>query len=225
MIEEMIVLGKLRINILLFFSAVFSLLLVVFRVHATGSVTYVFLIWNLILAGIPYLISTLLLLNRDLRNSKFSFWMLFGVWFIFLPNAPYIITDMFHLRSTTTFPIWYDLLLILSFAWIGLILCYLSISDLQELIKEKVSGLASWIITLSSLLLSGFGIYLGRFLRWNSWDLVNNPGSLIKDIANRILHPIVHLRTWGVTFGFGIFLILGYLIFKEMTKNNLSKGH
>ena len=205
------------------FSCLFSLLLVIYRVHSTGSVTYVFLIWNLILALIPYGITTFIMSSKDVENSRFGFWTLFICWFVFIPNAPYIITDLFHLRFTQSFPIWFDLLLIMTFAWNGLILCYLSIADMQLVIQKRMNPLMGWVMSLGLLFLSGFGIYLGRFLRWNSWDLLNNTKEVIYDISERVYYPTLHLRTWGVTLGFGMFLIIGYLVFRELSRSNISQ--
>jgi len=218
-------LGRIRMNMLILLSSLFSLLLVLYRVHSTGTITYVFLIWNLILAFIPYGITTLVISNEKVKNSQFSFWPLFVCWFVFIPNAPYIITDLFHLRFTTSFPIWFDVLLIMTFAWNGLILCYLSIADMQEVIQRKLSPIYGWIMSLGLLLLSGFGIYLGRYLRWNSWDLLNNTQEVFYDITERVSSPILHMRTWGVTLGFGVFLIIGYLVFRELSRTNLSEQH
>jgi len=225
MIEKIIYNGRLRMNVLMLFSCLFSLILVIYRVHSTGSITYVFLIWNLILALIPFGITSLITSNSSIEKSKIGFWLLFICWFVFIPNAPYIITDLFHLRFTHSFPIWFDLLLILSFAWNGLILCYLSIAEMQEVIQRKFSPIYGWIMSLSLLLLSGFGIYLGRYLRWNSWDLLNNTEQVFFDISERVTSPTMHLRTWGVTLGFGVFLIIGYLVFKELSRSAHDHKH
>ena len=141
---------------------------------------------------------------------------------LFFPNAPYILTDLFHLKSRTSSPIWFDLVLILSFAWTGLLFGFISLSHIERMIGNFCKPLLKNSIVMGLLFLSSFGIYLGRFLRWNSWHIVNKPTGLFNDIADRILAPTAHPRTWGVTIFFGILLNMIYFsikIFRNESKN------
>ncbi|AOW21746.1 DUF1361 domain-containing protein [Urechidicola croceus] len=211
---------KTQRNKLLVTSTIFTfycMLLVIFRVQMTNSYFYLFLIWNLFLAYIPFGISTLLSQNKRLQNSNYKFWSLFIIWLLFLPNAPYIITDLFHLNRGKAMPVWYDLLVISSFAINGFFLFFISINDIHLIIKEKFSNSKAWIVSVSTFFLCGFGIYLGRFLRWNSWDIIQKPFQLVNDIVERVLYPMQHLKTWGVTIGFGLFFTLSFLVFKVLT--------
>ena len=165
----------------------------------------------MILAYVPFYITSAL---KRIKLGKFSFWLVFIIWLLFLPNASYIITDIFHLKKLTNIPIWYDLLLILSFAMNGLLLFFLSIHDMHKHLLNRMSLKNSWIIIVTTILLSGFGIYLGRFLRWNSWDILSNPKLLMLDIVDRIINPLSHPATWGVTIGYGILFLLGFLLLK-----------
>ncbi|MDX1942156.1 MAG: DUF1361 domain-containing protein [Saprospiraceae bacterium] len=214
---------RFRLIILLGISMIFSVIMSIFRVWHTETLMYAFLVWNLFLAAIPYGISTLLILYPHLQKRAFIFWSLMVIWLLFLPNAPYIFTDLFHLRPRQDVPLWFDLLLLLSFAWNGLMLGYLSLLDIQEIIIKKISWRSSWILVIGVLLLSAFGVYLGRYLRWNSWDLFLNPLPLFQDIFDRFIHPFAHPRTWGVTFGYGTFLILGYLILRTLIQKPIAK--
>jgi len=189
----------------------YAILLVLFRVKYTQNMFYLFLVWNLFLAIIPFGISTFLL---EYPNKILSY-LLFPVWLIFLPNAPYIITDLFHLKQGTSMPMWFDLLLILSFAISGMLLFFVSLNDMFILIKNQFSTNFAHFISVFALFLSGFGIYLGRYLRWNSWDLIHKPKVLINDITIRILHPMQYPKTWGITLGFGFLFWIGFLIFRE----------
>ncbi|MDY7394722.1 DUF1361 domain-containing protein [Aureibaculum sp. 2210JD6-5] len=200
---------KLQLLLLLFSS--YCLALVLFRAWITTSYFYLFLIWNLILAYVPYCITTII---SKVRLKNFSFVSAFIVWLLFLPNASYIITDIFHLKHQTNVPIWFDLLLILSFALNGLLLFFLSVYDMHKHLLTRVSLKLTWLITIVTLLLSGFGIYLGRFLRWNSWDVISNPKLLMLDIIDRIINPLSHPGTWGVTFGYGILFLFGFILLK-----------
>jgi uncharacterized membrane protein len=135
----------------------------------------------------------------------------FVVWIVFLPNAPYIITDFVHLTTRPGIPFWYDTALLVSCAGTGLLLGYTSIADVQLVIARRFSPLVGWLLVVAVVLLSGFGIYLGRFLRWNSWDTLTSPRQLSLEITDRLLNPLSHPQTVGVTVVYGVGLFLGYV--------------
>ena len=154
------------------------------RIWYSGYITYSFLQWNLFLAWIP-LFSALglwALQQRQRRGTGLAGALLFLCWLAFFPNAPYIVTDFLHLTERNNVPLWYDLLLIFSFAWNGLVVGFTSLWIVQTVIAGRWGQWLSWLIVAGTLALSGFGIYLGRFLRWNSWDLLTNPRLLASDI-------------------------------------------
>ncbi|WP_052732286.1 DUF1361 domain-containing protein [Hymenobacter terrenus] len=200
---------RLTLMFVLAASLSLSILLVVGRVVMTGRGLFLFLIWNLFLALIPFALSSLLsIANGPLRARILV--PVGAAWLLFFPNAPYILTDLFHLEARPNVPLWYDLALILSCAWNGLMLAYASLSDMQRLVQLRLGVWAGWAFATVALLLSSFGIYLGRYLRFNSWDVLANPLTLFYDIVNRILHPFSFPGTWGVTLVFGLFLLVGY---------------
>lgn len=180
------------------------------RVDRTGSGYYRFLLTNLFLACVPLLLSTTLRMADRLRCHWTIKGGLFGLWLLFLPNAPYILTDILHLTRTSDAPAWYDLALLLSCSGTGLLLGYLSLVDVQAIVAGRLSPVFGWIFALVSLVLSGFAIYLGRFLRWNSWDVLLTPTRLL-DITNVLMHPVSNARPLSVTLVFGIILVLGYI--------------
>ncbi|MCB2379163.1 DUF1361 domain-containing protein [Hymenobacter sp. BT635] len=200
-----------RFNLLLVLGAslALSVALVAFRVFLTQQIYFVFLLWNLFLALIPFGLSTMLGLAAGPVRARVLL-PVGAVWLLFFPNAPYILTDLFHLEPRNGVPYWYDLALILSCAWNGLMLAYASLLDMQNLVRRRLGQAASWAFVVVALLLSSFGIYLGRYLRFNSWDIITNPLNLFYDILTRVLHPVQHPGTWGVTLLFGVFLLLGY---------------
>jgi len=110
----------------------------------------------------------------------------------------------------TAMPIWFDLVLILSFAWTGLLLGFLSLWDIEKILKKILSR--TWVSIISSVLLfiGSFGVYLGRYQRWNSWDVIDEPTGLLQDIGNQIINPSDHPRTWGMTIILGLFLNIVY---------------
>ncbi len=194
------------LSVLLFWCV--SMILV--RIERTGSGYYRFLVWNLFLAGIPLIASTSLRYVNSREAGTILQLTLFGLWLLFLPNAPYILTDLLHLTRASEAPAWYDLALLLSCSGTGLLLGYLSLIDVHVIIAKRFGTIAGWLTAISSLILSGFAIYLGRFLKWNSWDVLVQPAIFI-DIADRVLHPGSHTRTLSVTLVFGILLALGYI--------------
>ncbi|WP_460621113.1 DUF1361 domain-containing protein [Hymenobacter tenuis] len=200
-----------RLNLLLVLGAslLLSVLLITFRVFLTQKVSFIFLLWNLFLALIPFGLSTMLGLAAGRLKARILVPVSLG-WLLFFPNAPYILTDLFHLEPRAGVPYWYDLALILSCAWNGLMLAYASLSDMQLLVTRRLGWWAGWSFATVALLLSSFGIYLGRYLRFNSWDVITNPITLFYDIVNRLLHPAMHRGTWGVTLLYGLFLLIGY---------------
>jgi len=145
-----------------------------------------FLIWNLFLAGIPYIISQLA--RRSGRLKKFTFLLLSVLffWLLFLPNAPYIITDLIHLNHINSNLIWFDALLLFLFAANGLLLGILSMVDIFTILKEKWNTIAASFSMILISFLTGFGIYLGRYLRWNSWELFTQPNNLFQDIITSL---------------------------------------
>ncbi len=207
-------------TVLLLVFSVLCFVLSIIRVFASATPTFLFLNWNLFLAFVPWALSSTLIVFPYLQQKKLAVISLVGTWLLFFPNAPYILTDLFYLRLTSGMPMWFDLLLILSFAWVGLLFGFISLWDIEKILKRylitsrlhKVLDFR-WAISLfSSLLLfiGSFGIYLGRYLRWNSWDIIAEPFALIYDIGDRFINPIDHPRTWGVTLFMGLFLNVVY---------------
>lgn len=185
--------------------------LVLVRVWATGSPFGLFLAWNLFLAAVPLIASTLLV-RLDARAARPSVLLGVGaVWLAFLPNAPYILTDLVHLEYRPPAPFWYDLGMLLSGAGVGLLSGYVSLADVQAVVARRRGVLAGWATSVGVLFLSAFGVYLGRELRWNSWDVVTAPDALASDILSRLADPLAHPETVVMTLVFGGMLTLGYV--------------
>ncbi|RZS91906.1 DUF1361 domain-containing protein [Aquimarina brevivitae] len=208
--------NKLDLQFTLGFTAAvfFSLLLLTLRILKTDSLFLTFLIWNLFLACIPYIFSYIL--NRFQLRSL-AFYLVFGCWLLFLPNAPYILTDFKHLTHQLSTIVWYDTLLISTFAMNGLLIGIRSIQLVHQSLCKRTSRLLSHLIIIFSLYLSGFGIYLGRVLRWNSWDILNNPFELLTDLIYIVSHPLNNFQAYLYTFAFGTFLITLYYLFPKYT--------
>ena len=206
---------RLSLILVLGASLALSFALVAGRVFVTRELTFAFLLWNLFLAFIPFGISTLLGLAARPPRARVLL-PVGAAWLLFFPNAPYLLTDLFHLMPRAGVPYWYDLAVVLTSAWNGLMLAYASLLDMQALVRRRLGPTAGWGFAAVALLLSSFGIYLGRYLRYNSWDVVTNPLTLFYDILHRVLHPFAFPGTWGVTLLFGVFLLLGYLTVRQL---------
>jgi uncharacterized membrane protein len=198
---------RAKLSLLLLASTLFCATMVLVRVYFSGTLSYTFLFWNLFLGFIPFAISTFL---SRLKVSATVFYPLAFLWLLFFPNAPYILTDLIHLRQHVV-PLWYDLLLLLSFAWTSLMFGFVSLSDMQRLIQERFNASIGWLFAVIALGLGSFGIYLGRFLRWNSWDVFTEPRQLAWDILERVANPLAYAHTFGFTVLLAAFLLLAYL--------------
>lgn len=185
-----------------------------FRLNYTETKVFLFLNWNLFLAFLPWAFTSLAIIKPSIQKNKLLVFLILASWLLFFPNAPYILTDLFHLRMRTSMPIWFDLVLILSFAWTGLLFGFLSLWDIEKMLKPMVGKIWVAIISTSLLFLGSFGIYLGRYLRWNSWDIISEPWKLMYDIGDRVINPFDHPRTWGMTLFMGIFLNMIYWSFR-----------
>jgi uncharacterized membrane protein len=192
----------------------------VFRFLMTGSMLFLFLNWNLFLAFIPWFFSSLITIKPRLQKNKIAVVIFLFSWLLFFPNAPYILTDLFHLRSITTVPVWFDLMLILSFAWTGLLFGFMSLWDIEQTLGKQIKEHWMTIISIGLLFLASFGVYIGRYLRWNSWDIIRDPFGLLSDIGDRFFNPSDHPQTWGMTMFMGLFLTIIYLSFKLIKKRN-----
>ncbi len=205
------ILRRLYMPGLLALSTLMCMALLAVRLHIAGSHSFRFLLWNLFLAWIPFGIAWLLDIAEERRRIRtVSYILLLAVWLLFFPNAPYILTDFIHLRQRPSIPLWFDLALLLSFAWTGLLLGLTSLRLVHNSIQRRFGKAASRIAVTVAMFLGGFGIYLGRFERWNSWDVVFRYDALVADIFNRVTNPLAHPRTVIVTLIFTLFLMLAY---------------
>jgi uncharacterized membrane protein len=218
----------------------FTLLLLVIRIAVSNRLHYIFLPWNLFLAFIPLWISTnRFQINKTPSTSNVisyfnqlnqwyifkklnqlkltigdSFW--FITWLLFLPNAPYIITDLTHLTERAPIPYYFDIVLLFMSAANGLIFFFVSVSQVENWWRHQFSkSTLGWFYFIAFGLCS-FGIYLGRYGRFNSWNVLTNPTSLLSEILDRIVMPFEHPRTWAVTFLFTVMLYLLYMVAKNV---------
>ena len=160
-------------------------------------------------------------IKKKHKKIHAAFW--FTVWLLFLPNAPYIVTDLLHLKFGSSQMLWLDVLVVTSFALNGLILFFLSIMDFESILKKHIKSNLVKPALISIFFLTGFGMYLGRFLRFNSWDILQHPQVLINKIIDIIIKPNAHFEAWAFTISFGLFLTLTYYLIKNLRHTNSSQ--
>jgi len=209
--------NEIRQHFMLFALALFCLALLLVRAKITQSIYLFFLIWNLFLAYTPLGLSSLIM-NRINIIEKWYFYPAFGCWLLLLPNAPYIITDFVHLEKQTNVPLWFDILLIASFTVCGMLFGLASMKNMYTILSIKFSNKAATIVMAITCLLSGFGIYLGRFLRYNSWDILHKPFTLTADILHSLIAADTCKPAWGITLGFGTLLFLLFRLYYNPEK-------
>ena len=196
----------------------FTGLLLIGRIVHTGYHTFLFIPWNLFLAIIPLYMSHKLFTAK----SKGIGFIYLGIWLLFFPNALYIITDLFHLAERKSMPQWYDLLILFSAALEGIIIGFLSLADVEQFLAKYVNKKLIPFLILGIFFMSGYGVYLGRYLRWNSWDIIADPFALLVDIGHDIIHPFRNAQCWLLTGIFGTWFFIMYRVFKLFGERRLS---
>ena len=201
----------------LLISCGFSCLLVAARVLITGETSFSFLIWNLFLAFVPYAISEWLSTRVQVMENKIALLTVLITWLVFIPNSFYILTDLFHLYDLNNVPRWFDLLLILSFAWNGLLFGLLSVRKIETIMLAVVGRSFSLLVVFAVMWLNAFGVYIGRYLRYNTWDIISQPFSLFRELLDITVHPFRYRMEWGMIFVYAIFMTVLYVTIKKMS--------
>ncbi|MFN4145578.1 MAG: DUF1361 domain-containing protein [Runella sp.] len=197
---------KIKSIFLLALLSVVSVGMVLGRNIATQDPWGQFLVWNLFLAWLPLGFSyTASWIYYRHTTYRWLCWLLAGAWLAFFPNAPYLITDLMHLKSSPNHLIWYDALMNFSFALAGLLTGLYSILLIHRLIEKLWGNTFAWLMVTISLVLSSYGVYLGRFGRWNSWDIITHPNALFRYIWHSVQTPLAQQLT--LSFSFAMLLI------------------
>jgi uncharacterized membrane protein len=217
---------KLAIFGLLLGASLFSVFLVIARMAVSESQQYRGLIWNLFLAWIPFILAYIayaLSWKRILLYVAIPVFALF--WLVFFPNAPYILTDLQYLnRAATEAPLWFDIILLVWFSWTGMLLGLVSLYLMHEIVHRYFGRWPGWLFVLLVSGLSSAGIYVGRFLRWNSWDILQNPSELAMDILGLAIDPSLRLFTFTILFAvFFLFVYLTLYTFAHLFREQIEQ--
>jgi len=200
-------------------ASVFCGALALARMRLTGRAALLFLGWNLVLAWVPLLIS-LVIVSRHAsgrRRSRIGTLALGGAWLAFFPNAPYLVTDLVHLREHGLVLLVYDAIMVFAFAMTALCIAFLSLWLIHRLVERRLGRAGGWLFVCAIAGLSGFGVFLGRFPRWNSWDIVTRPGELFVTLAVHAQDPLAHPRAIGVTLMMAALFAIAYLMLFALT--------
>jgi len=204
-----------------------SMFLFVIRMVKTGGTVYASLNFNLMLAWIPAVFA-LIAYNAYRKGSCLGAVIALGcaaVWLLFFPNAPYLITDIVHLRPREEMPYWFDQILYMAFAFTGCYLGMVSLILMQALVRRSLGWIVSWIFALGALVAGGFGIYIGRFLRFNSWDLLMNPKPLLKEILDWFRHPRSNSDAFIFALTFSVFFAAIYFVVVAILNLRRAESH
>jgi uncharacterized membrane protein len=193
-------------------TSLFSVGLVLLRLIVSGDSKFSGLIWNLVLAWIPFVLAVVVYDRWRRRGARGSLFVLGALWLLFFPNAPYIVTDFVHLERTADAPYWYDAVTVSAFAWTGLLLGFASLFLMQTVVRQWRGVISGWAFAAVALALGSLGIYLGRFLRLNSWDAVEHPSVLPRILHAVARHPFEYQQAIGVTVLFTVALGLAYFL-------------
>ncbi len=194
----------------------FSILLLAVRMIVTGTIEFCFLPWNLLLAFVPYGITRLMERRIDWLENRWKRAGLLCLWLLFVPNSFYIITDLFHFTHVRSAPKWFDLLLIFSFAWNGIFFGIISLRRVELIVGLDRGPLFSIGLVFLVMWLNALGIYIGRYLRFNSWDVLTDPFNLAGEMADLLFNPIANWYAWGMTVAYAVFMSLLYLSIRKM---------
>jgi uncharacterized membrane protein len=186
-----------------------------------GAWDYRFLVWNLILAWIPFALA-LLVYDRYRRGTPIVRLLpALALWLLFLPNAPYIVTDFVHLSGGSVSPLWFDGIELSAFAWTGMLLGFVSLYLVHAVVQHRFGPVAGWAGALVVLPLVSAGVYLGRVQRWNSWDLLTQPGSRLAELYAHLDNPLSLRHAFGITVAMTLLLVLAYLVFYLLLRMRL----
>lgn len=211
--------SRVRLGAALVCSSLVGVALFLVASLENNSFDYGYLLWNLGLAWIPLVL--VLWLQKVLRTHLWSSWLpliITLLWLSFLPNSFYMLTDYIHLHELERVNPLFDLVMFTSLILNALILGYLSLYLVHQEFVKRLTRQASALLVGGVLLLSSFAIFIGRDLRWNTWDVVLNPASVIFDVSDRLINPGAHPQVFSTTFSFFVLLTSIYVVIWQMMR-------
>jgi uncharacterized membrane protein len=198
---------------ILMVSTLMSVGLLAIRWIAFGHLFYGYMVWDLFLAWVPFWISVAIyILHLRGSHNRRLLLSLGAAWLLFYPNAPYLLTEFVHLNRSHDGPWWCDLVVVIGFAWNGLMLGLVSLYCVHEVVRARQGERRGWWMAAIVLGLGSFGISLGRFERFNSWDILHHPLRLTAGILDQFIHPANYPKSLATAVLLCGFLSLAYLV-------------
>ena len=218
---------NIAVFVLLNMACFICILLVALRIAYSDTRGNTGLIWNLFLAWIPFVLAY----AAHAISWKRS-WLYFIIpvvaflWLIFFPNAPYMLTDLQDLaRGYKGAPLWYDVIIVGWCSWTGTLLGVISLYLMQDIIFRTIGRFAGWAFVIIISALSSFAMYIGRFVRLNSWDILQNPAETTMEILGLIIDPSRRLAAFTVLYTlFFLFIFLLLYSFSHMLTEQNAKS-
>lgn len=210
---------RVRLGLALGFSSLTSVGFYMAGPWSRYELDFIYMIWNLFLAWLSF--GTALLLERTLRRAIWSSWyalLVTATWLIFLPNTFYMLTDFIHIKELASADLVSGVIMLSSFILNGVVLGLLSVHMVHRELVKRVRARTAALLVGFALLSCSFAIYIGRELRWNTWDIVTNPASLLFDVTERLLNPRAHPDMFSITLGFFVLLTALYTVAWHMAR-------
>ena len=210
---------SLAVFVLLNLACLICIMLVAARVAYSDTGRHTGLIWNLFLAWIPFMLAYFAHAVSWRRATLFLIIPVIAfLWLIFFPNAPYMLTDLQDLsRSAVGAPLWYDVIIVVWASWTGMLLGVISLYLMQNIIIRTFGRTAGWVFVFVISALSSFGVYIGRFVRLNSWDILQNPTETAQQIVGVVIDPSMRLAAFTILYTiFFLFVFLLLYSFSHM---------
>ena len=185
----------------------------------TGDWGYWYLVWNLFLAWVPFGLGVWL--HHLLTRQRWIEWLPLGVtvlWLCFLPNTFYMITDLVHVHSEDLDIMMYNIVLLVSFIAVSVALGLASLALIHSELRRRLPARICWRIMLGIIFVVSFAIYIGRYLRWNTWDILTEPVGILFDLSERVINPTAHPQTFVTTLLFFVLLSTGYYAVWKLTE-------
>jgi uncharacterized membrane protein len=195
-----------------------GILMILLRKFLHFRAGYSFLLWNFALASISPIISTLMLEMARMKWKPITFLIPVMVWLLFLPNGPYMLTDYKYIWNDNSGHIYPNIACLSWFILPALLLSLISLNDIAEILKLRYSPGKVTVFIFFICLLSGFGVFIGSILRFNSWDILHHPLALFNEIVRYFIHPVVDRNPWVVTLSYGSLFFLMFKVFGEVSK-------
>jgi uncharacterized membrane protein len=212
---------SIAVFVLLNMACLIVILLVAARMAYSDTGRHLGLVWNLFLAWIPFMLAYFAHLVSWRKATLYLVIPIIAfLWLIFFPNAPYMLTDLQDLaRRSFDAPLWYDVIIVVWASWTGMLLGVISLYLMQDIIIRTFGRLTGWIFVFVISALSSFGIYIGRFVRLNSWDILQNPAEVTQDILGLVVDPSKRLAAFTILYTiFFLFVFLLLYSFSHMLR-------